>query len=91
MIYAITCFAYPAHHCAQDVALGPPFHDRCCGGPVSPLAFDEAKEDPIKTLGLSGDYDKDQPFVLPVPRHKDRDFDSPGGRMERNGMLERAE
>ena len=91
MNYAITSFAYPAHHCAQVVALGLPFYDLYCGGPVSPLAFDETKEDPIKTLGISGDYDKGRRFVLPVPRHKDRDFDGLRERMERNAMLERVE
>ena len=55
MIYANTFFAYPDDHYAQVVALGLPFRDRYCGGPVSALGSDETKEDPVKTLGLSGD------------------------------------
>ena len=67
MIYGNTFFAYPDDHYAQVVALGLPFHDQCCGGVVFALASDETKEEPVKTLGRSGDQDKDHRFVLPVP------------------------
>ena len=55
MICANTFFAYPDDHYDQVVALGLPFHDQCCGGVLFALASNETKEDPVKTLGLSGD------------------------------------